>query len=458
MKSGFIKILIMMFLILALLISLAACKNDSVEEPENSALPGPTESQVNIEETLTELPYDINFPDAAGLVTNNQYYRIIKYENPYKWDKDLVGIFYQRECKDGKLVYTYCLGQTKNHVVVFKHGLMNENFIMITEHKYDKIHPFDDGCAVVMMNNLYGVVNSEGILILDCKYDKVPEVGLQLIRVETGRDGRNRTFEYFDKEDGESIFTVEKTYNAATRRYESYILGKNGDREPVIGIPGWDDEPIHAFVDGETNLWGYMDKDGNILAEAIFQEIHPFCEGRAVVKLDGKYGYVNEYGELFIEAEYDMAYGFTEGMARVLSGRRYGFIDDGGNLLIDCKYVMAGDFGNGLAAVRAFGGEYNYIDAHGEIVISGDFADAGKFSQGYAPVQDKVKGRYRYIDTMGNTVFNLMTFDSADEFNEDGYALAVQRSTIYLENLELGGTDWTNSVDDVYLIYIKQGQ
>ena len=453
-----IKIATIIIMILVIVFVTSCNENNSDEIPSATPVNSETEKPIiNIEDVLTEIPYDVTFPEKAGLITNNQYYRIVKFENSPRWNKGDVKVFYQRGCNEGKLVYTYCLGQTKEHTVVFKYGLMNENFNKFTEADYDKINSFSDGCAIVKKNDLYGVVKEDGILILDCIYEKTPEIGLQMVRVETSRDGRDKTFDYFDKEDGEFLFTVEKTYDMQTRMYKLHIPKKDGSKELIEYIPEWDDEPIHAYIDGETNLWGYKDNNGNIITEAIFQETHPFCEGRAVVKLDGKYGYINEYGEVVIEAVYDMAYDFSEGVAKVYSGRRYGYIDDGGNILLDFKYVKAGDFRDGLAAVKSFGVEYNYINAHGEIIINGDFAFAGNFSNGVAPVQDQVKGRYRYIDIQGNTVFNSMTFDTADEINEDGYAFATQMSTIAVENLE-EGWEGTSGVYDIYLIYLKPEQ
>lgn len=452
---------IILFISLTIIFATSCSESkDKESEAIPSVPPNNTESEkpiINIEDVLNEIPFEGTFPEEAGLITNNQYYRIVKFENSPKWNKDDVKVFYQRGCNEGKLVYTYCLGQTKEHTVVFKYGLMNENFNKITEAEFDKINSFSEGCAIVKKNDCYGVVNEDGVLILDCKYEKAPEIGLQMVRVETGRDERDRTFDYFNKEDDEFLFTVEKSYDMSTQLYQLYILKKDGSKETIEYIEGWDDEPIHAYIDGETNLWGYKDSDGNILAETFFQETHPFCEGRAVVKLDGKYGYINEYGEVIIEAIYDMAYDFFEGMARVYSNRRYGYIDDGGNILLDFRYVRAGDFRDGLAAVKSFGGEYNYINANGEVAINGDFTSAGNFSNGFAPVQDQVKGRYRYIDIHGNTVFNSMTFDTADEFNEDGYAFATQMSTISVENLE-EGWEGTAGVYDIYLIYIKPKQ
>jgi hypothetical protein len=453
-----IKRVIIIFIGSVIIIT-TSCSNNMVNEIDGSPSATPTNNEIikpiiNIEDVLSEIPYDATFPEKAGLITNNQYYRIVKFEYPTKREQGGISVFYQRGCNSGILVYTLFLGETNEYKTVYKRGLMDQNFNIITEAEFDKIHSFGAGCAIVKKDDLFGVVNKDGVSILDCLYKNTPIVGSQMIKVQISKYENDITYDYFDKVSGEFLFTVEKTYNESTLMYQLYVLKKDGGKELVEYIEGWDNEPIQTFVNGETNLWGYKDNDGNILTEAIFQETHPFFEGRARVKLDGKYGFVNEYGEIIIATDYDMAYDFSEGMARVLNGRRYGYIDTSGNLLIDCKYVKAGDFGNGLASVKSFGGDFNYINTKDEIAIRGNFVSAGSFSNGFAPVQDQVKGLYRYIDIYGNTVFSSMKFDTADEFNDDGYAFATQMTTIEVENIE-EGWEGNSGVYDIYLIYIK---
>ena len=64
-------------------------------------------------------------------------------------------------------------------------------------------------------------------------------------------------------------------------------------------------------------LYGYVDKDKNVVIPFSFERAHPFKEGMAVVRKDGKYGYINTSGDLVIPCIYYNAVDFNEGVAHV---------------------------------------------------------------------------------------------------------------------------------------------
>jgi hypothetical protein len=89
-----------------------------------------------------------------------------------------------------------------------------------------------------------------------------------------------------------------------------------------------------------------------------------FHEGRASVRLDGKFGFVDEEGNEVIPLKYDGVGNFREGRAAVNLNRKWGFVDLQGNEVIPLKYDYAGSFFYGKAAIRIG-------DCSGEVALNG---------------------------------------------------------------------------------------
>ena len=50
-------------------------------------------------------------------------------------------------------------------------------------------------------------------------------------------------------------------------------------------------------------LYGYVDKDKNVVIPFSFERAHPFKEGMAVVRKDGKYGYIKAGSTLLFKPQ-----------------------------------------------------------------------------------------------------------------------------------------------------------
>jgi len=65
--------------------------------------------------------------------------------------------------------------------------------------------------------------------------------------------------------------------------------------------------------------WGYIDKEGYLVIDAIYDDGRNFNEGLCVVRKGGKWGYINRQGKEVITPEFKAAWDFKEGLARVLT-------------------------------------------------------------------------------------------------------------------------------------------
>jgi hypothetical protein len=73
-------------------------------------------------------------------------------------------------------------------------------------------------------------------------------------------------------------------------------------------------------------------------AKLRYDWVDDFYEGRAIVRLNGKYGCVNLEGNEVVPLYYDYVDNFSEGRATVILDGKKGVIDLEGNEVIPCWY------------------------------------------------------------------------------------------------------------------------
>lgn len=182
-------------------------------------------------------------------------------------------------------------------------------------------------------------------------------------------------------------------------------------------------------------LYGYVDKDKNVVIPFSFERAHPFKEGMAVVRKDGKYGYINTNGDLVVPFIYYNAVDFNEGVAHVFKdghprkNRFKGFIDKTGEQVIKCKYEGSGTFVNGLYKVIN-GDKYSYINLKGKLISPFIYEKAYDFSEGLATV--KLNDKYGFIDEKGKMVIPNI-FDCVSDFKDGKSHVRILDKIFYID-------------------------
>lgn len=134
------------------------------------------------------------------------------------------------------------------------------------------------------------------------------------------------------------------------------------------------------------------------------------------VRVDGRAGFMDRAGQVVIPAIYDEVSAFSEGLARVkvgvtrsssgaLTGGTYGYIDRTGKVVIAPRFEYARDFHDGRAAARE-GRERVYIDKAGEVVIRGPTGRTEDFSERLAAVEVR-RDRWAFLKPDGSVAFAL---------------------------------------------------
>jgi len=140
----------------------------------------------------------------------------------------------------------------------------------------------------------------------------------------------------------------------------------------------------------KKDKWGFCTPDKKIVIECVYDEVKPFNEGIAVVKVNNSstgYGYINEAGYLITSRLFEEAYSFKENIALIKLNSKYGFIDRNGEEIIQCKYDGARNFSEGLALVK-LNDKTGFIDKDGiEIIPTIFYKSVQDFSDGLAFVR-----------------------------------------------------------------------
>lgn len=175
----------------------------------------------------------------------------------------------------------------------------------------------------------------------------------------------------------------------------------------------------------EDGVWGYKDKEGNVVVYPEYFETNNFSNGLGLVRSsegqDGNYGYVNNKGEVVIPCIYPYAESFSDGVALVNVSNRtdtdmWKYIDINGNYISNNSFKLPHNFSEGYAVVLKEGYSYpvsngkdipkkwSYINKNGEFATDLIFDEAEDFCNGMAVVKNY--GKFGIIDKNFNTLID----------------------------------------------------
>ena len=223
-------------------------------------------------------------------------------------------------------------------------------------------------------------------------------------------DGSTKEFSAFDSLGNESVGYGEYYREGLT---EIVLLGE-------------------LYGDGDE-LYGYMDKNFNIVIKPQFENATGFNNGMALAKKNGLWGVINKSGQFIIQPQFESfmfenysAESFTEGLAAVKKGGKWGYIDTKGNTIVPFQWDSAYAFFNGYAVVVK-DGKFGYIDKTGKSIIEPKFDGASYFHNGIALAS--YSGVYKLIDPNGNAV-------SSETWNFEGVRISrnYPRIVLYKQN------------------------
>jgi hypothetical protein len=133
---------------------------------------------------------------------------------------------------------------------------------------------------------------------------------------------------------------------------------------------------VDDFFEGRARVklngkWGYIDFDGNEVVPPLYDYVGYYSDGRVCVRVNQKFGFVDLDGNEVVPLRYDYIYDHYDGMAMIRLDGKYGFIDMDGNEVIPCWYNSVGRQSHGFNAcfrvsIHVF--EHLHFDKDGHLI------------------------------------------------------------------------------------------
>ncbi len=201
--------------------------------------------------------------------------------------------------------------------------------------------------------------------------------------------------------------------------------------------------------------WGYLDQNGQLAIEDIYDDTRDFSENLAAVNYKGKWGYIDVNGKKIVDYIYKEAHPFSNGKAIVRQlDNSWSVIDIQGNP----QYAITADrislANNDIIKVQE-NGLYGFLNIDGDTLLATQHSYASDFHEGYALV--KYFNEYRLVNTSGDIM--PLAYDKVYKFSDNTYRYRQNKRYGYLTagGKELSKPLYTKAsdfMDDMALVKI----
>lgn len=164
-----------------------------------------------------------------------------------------------------------------------------------------------------------------------------------------------------------------------------------------------------------NNKFYFIDKSGKKINNELYDEVGPFSEYVAGVKLAGKTGYIDTTGKWIIPNKYDVGSPFYKGVAIVKDGNEYYLINKKGKKINNDVYNGAKNPDNGTYPVQK-GTNYGLIDSKGETLIDFKYQEVTPLHEGI--VWAKKDGKWGLVNS-SNKAITAFEYDNGDNCKND---------------------------------------
>ncbi|MEO0788650.1 MAG: WG repeat-containing protein [Bacteroidota bacterium] len=260
----------------------------------------------------------------------------------------------------------------------------------------------------------WGFADSTGRLVIAAKYDEVRsfgQEGLALVR----QNGRWHFINQRGQQVGQDWRAAWPFREGLARVQSDDDLFGFVNRQGQIVIPtifpaAGDFHEGHAWVRNEPG-YGLIDSNGQIVIDPQYDKLSNLSHGRLVFEQDGQYG-LRDFSQVIIPPTYDR---LTDdgGQLRARQGKLYGYLQSDGKWQIEPAYQMASPFVDDRAAVMK-DGQWQLIDLAGQNYLTQDYQQVFSAGEGLWIVE--ASGRYGAVDRGGQLVIAL-EYDEIQPFS-----------------------------------------
>ncbi len=302
--------------------------------------------------------------------------------------------------------------------------------------KYPYIGSFEDNGIALIRNKegRYGFINDKGETIAEPQYlDKFYFIdGLAYVRFYSGKDCKygfiNEKNEFvleIDSRESLSYYSNNLATAKGSNGLYGYvdITGKFIIEPQFIGASSFGlNEGNSALVQDTNKRWGIINKSGEYVMEPKYTELEYSYDNTLIFKSDeGLYGYIDTNGNVIAEAQFLYAGKFVDGFAKVQDKNGiWKYIKDE-NYKSSSKSTP--QYYNGIARIRDENGLYSYISTSEQGDINEKFLEADLYFENGASNVQRLDGKWGKINEKGEYVLSPIYYEPVN-FYYDNLAIA----------------------------------
>jgi len=196
-----------------------------------------------------------------------------------------------------------------------KFGFVNSSGVVVIPFRYEDVHPFSDGLACVKIAGRWGFIDKTGRVVIQPSLEEAADFvdGFAAVfpvdtkaRLLEGnflnkagkfvllRHGYDAVIHYGDQLAWVSNFEFGQEYWRVIDRNQQWVSEK---LTSCSLLPKYFSSGLAALQRTCDAKWGFVDSTGKQSIPAIFDDVRPFSEGLAAVKVAGKWGYISQSGQ-----------------------------------------------------------------------------------------------------------------------------------------------------------------
>lgn len=211
-------------------------------------------------------------------------------------------------------------------------------------------------------------------------------------------------------------------------------------------------------VDANTSCkYGFVNQNAEVVIEHQYDQVRPFREGRAAVKLNDKWGVIDTNGQVIVPFIYTSIKSFKQGFAQVSIGDAVGYIDELGTEVLECKYF---NLNNGYPYVGLFlvgmtiekeapyKENVEYIDITGTQLLDYLSEEEFEISQTYFGKEKDMDRYYSVMAKIAEHCYNVMVERAEGNEEKEMVALKFYKNVIKL--LKKEKTAILNAIEEKY--------
>lgn len=183
------------------------------------------------------------------------------------------------------------------------YGIINKQEEKLVENQYNYLeYLFKDYFIASKDNGYLGVIDVKGNIMVDFKYEVLQKIDdTNVLEAKILRDNKSELY----SENLEKIYSI---HNAVIYKENNYIKSYSDAETKYFDFNGKELENKEIFVNNKLfaskkeDKWGFIDRDGKIIVDYIYDRVTEFNEyGFAGIKKGDKWGIIGEDGKV-IEA------------------------------------------------------------------------------------------------------------------------------------------------------------